>query len=63
MITKYYWQDLEGLSVYNKEGAYLGDVDYLMETGSNDVMFLVDKTNKDKKDVKTEVFTFLWSRF
>ena len=57
--NEYYWQDLEGLSVYNKEGAYLGDVDYLMETGSNDVMFLVDKTNKDKKDVKTRCLPFM----
>jgi 16S rRNA processing protein RimM len=57
--NEYYWQDLEGLSVYNKEGAYLGDVDYLMETGSNDVMFLVDKTNKDKKEVKTRCLPFM----
>ena len=30
-----------------------------METGSNDVMFLVDKTNKDKKDVKTRCLPFM----
>ena len=52
---EYYWQDLEGLSVYNKEGAYLGDVDYLMETGSNDVMFLVDKALKVKLRTKLKL--------
>lgn len=35
---EYYWTDLEGLTVINREGIVLGQVDYLFETGSNDVM-------------------------
>jgi 16S rRNA processing protein RimM len=35
---QYYWSDLEGLSVVDREGTVLGKVDYLLETGANDVM-------------------------
>ena len=35
---QYYWSDLEGLQVVNREGSVLGKVDYLLETGANDVM-------------------------
>ncbi|CBL45824.1 16S rRNA processing protein [gamma proteobacterium HdN1] len=34
----YYWSQLEGLSVYNESGCFLGKVDHLVETGANDVM-------------------------
>ena len=34
----YYWADLEGLRVVNRDGADLGRVDYLLETGANDVL-------------------------
>jgi 16S rRNA processing protein RimM len=37
---EYYWSDLIGLSVINKEGGLLGTVRYLMETGSNDVLVI-----------------------
>jgi len=36
--NKYYWRDLEGLTVINQKGEILGTVSYLMETGSNDVL-------------------------
>jgi 16S rRNA processing protein RimM len=34
----FYWTDLEGLTVINKQGAELGVIDHLFATGSNDVM-------------------------
>jgi 16S rRNA processing protein RimM len=36
--SEFYWTDLEGLSVVNKEGRQLGKVDYLLATGANDVL-------------------------
>lgn len=35
---EYYWSDLQGLTVVNKEGKILGTVTSLLETGSNDVL-------------------------
>jgi 16S rRNA processing protein RimM len=35
---RYYWSDLEGLTVVHRDGTELGKVAYLLETGANDVM-------------------------
>lgn len=35
---KYYWRDLIGLTVINRENITLGTVDHLIETGANDVV-------------------------
>jgi 16S rRNA processing protein RimM len=49
--NEYYWTDLEGLAVYttyHNTHQYLGKIDYLMETGSNDV--LVVKSDDGNKE-------------
>lgn len=35
---EYYWRDLIGLRVVNRDGALLGTIERLIETGANDVM-------------------------
>ncbi|MFQ6005282.1 MAG: ribosome maturation factor RimM [Woeseia sp.] len=35
---EYYWADLEGLKVIHRNGMALGQVNYLMATGANDVL-------------------------
>lgn len=35
---QFYWSDLEGLKVLHRDGTELGRVDYLLETGTHDVM-------------------------
>lgn len=39
---EYYWTDLEGCEVVTVEGAPLGRISHLLETGANDVMVVRD---------------------
>ncbi len=43
---QYYWSDLEGLRVVHRDGSELGRVDYLLETGANDVMVVKGETER-----------------
>lgn len=44
----YYIADLIGLDVYTESNEYLGKVDDIFSTGSNDVYVVKDKTGKQK---------------
>lgn len=43
---EYYWADLVGLEVVNTEGISLGRVDYLLETGANDVLVVAGERER-----------------
>lgn len=66
----YYWVDLEGLRVVNRDGREIGKVAYVMETGANDVLvtegeqerlipFVADKVILDV-DLDKGVITVDW---
>jgi len=38
---EYYWVDLVGLKVVTAKGIDLGTIDYLIETGANDVLVVI----------------------
>jgi len=40
---EYYWKDLIGLNVENTEGVQLGKIDWIFNTGSNDVISIKGK--------------------
>ena len=42
---QFYWADLEGLRVRNRDGQALGRLDHLLETGSADVMVIVNEAD------------------
>jgi 16S rRNA processing protein RimM len=47
----YYWFDLIGLSVHDREGGYLGCVESIIQTGSNDVYVVRDPRKSDNKEL------------
>lgn len=50
---EYYWKDLIGLSVVTTEGVELGKVDWIFNSGSNDVLLVKDDV-KDNGEKRTE---------
>ena len=46
---EYYWKDLIGLNVETTEGVELGRLDWLFNTGSNDVITVVGKDDEGEK--------------
>ncbi len=42
----YYWADLEGMKIVHRDGTQLGQVAYLLETGSNDVLVTTGKPER-----------------
>ncbi len=69
-VGSFYWRDLEGMSVINRDGTDFGEVAYLMETGANDVLvtkgdqerlipFVTDKVILDV-DTANRVITVDW---
>ncbi len=51
----YYWADLEGLSVVTKEGAELGHIERMMETGAHDLMVITGERER--------LIPFVWGQF
>ncbi len=43
---QFYWSDLEGLTVVQRDGGELGKLAYLLETGANDVMVVKGETEQ-----------------
>jgi len=54
----YYWSQLEGLRVLTVEGDFLGNVDHLFETGSNDVLVVHPATGSI--DQQERLIPYLW---
>lgn len=54
---EYYWHQLEGLTVYTIDNECLGEVDHLIETGSNDV--LIVRATKASIDQRERLIPYL----
>ena len=51
----YYWSDLIGLQVVHKDGAVLGTIDSMLETGAHDVMVVKGEQERLIPFVQNEV--------
>ena len=58
---QYYWADLEGLQVENQDGQLLGRIDHLLETGSADVMVIVQRC-RDRRGKERCLIPFMRGR-
>lgn len=47
----YYWIDIIGLSVFTTDNEYIGRVESIMATGSNDVYIVKDPTKDDGSEI------------
>ena len=54
---EYYWRDLIGLNVENTEGVKLGKIDWLFNTGSNDVVTVIGKD--DEGEIKEHLIPYI----
>lgn len=52
---EFYWIDLQGLRVETREGASLGQVSHLIETGANDVLVV--------RGERERLLPFVWGQF
>jgi len=48
--NEYFWRDLIGLSVETVEGVKLGKIDWLFDTGSNDVIVIKETEGVETKE-------------
>ena len=46
----YYWFDIIGLSVFTTDGQYLGKIESIIPTGSNDVFVVKDRNKKQDNE-------------
>ena len=46
--NEYYWKDLIGLNVETTEGFFLGKIDWIFNTGSNNVLTIKDTSSKEE---------------
>ncbi|QTF93294.1 ribosome maturation factor RimM [Halomonas sp. BM-2019] len=54
-----YWHQLEGLRVVTREGAVLGRIDSLFETGANDVMVVKGALEEGALDARERLLPYL----
>lgn len=47
----YYWVDIIGLSVFTTDDQYIGHVESIMPTGSNDVYIVKNRTKDDSTEI------------
>jgi len=47
----YYWVDIVGLSVFTTDNKYIGRVESIIPTGSNDVYVVKDQTKDDSTEI------------